>query len=313
MRKKWLLYCLSSLLLISCTKQAPVESKDPIHFLFATPLSTHTLWLQAKEGMEAACKELDIYCDWKGPTSINTSEMEDVIYTGLLQKTDGIITQGVIDPSLIKSGAEAGIPFVLVDSDIKGSKPLAIITKDFTQQAELLLEDIEKTLGKDEKLYLGLQVSELTFDLAQGQIEAVKTVFQKHPGGFEITAISESKSDKLHAREEWQKALNSKMNVALNFAGEGASGCIEAMEASNYQNNVLVYGVDDMSDTIKYINQGKIKGSIVTSFYKYGYDAVYLLYNAYQEKHVDDAKQVSVKILMVNQENINTYQEELNQ
>lgn len=312
MKKKYIVCCMS-LLLVSCVKQESSEPKEPIHFLFATPLSTHTLWLQARDGMETACEELEVYCDWKGPTSIDTKEMDDVIYTGLLQKANGIITQGVIDPELIEQGRIIGIPFVLVDSGIKDSKPLATITKNFTQQAELLLADIEATLGKDEKLYIGLQVSELTFDLAQQQIEAVKQVFQKHPGGFEITAISESKSDKLHAREEWQKVLDRKMNVALNFAGEGASGCVEAMNAADLKKDLLIYGVDDMNDTMNYIRQKKVKGSIVTSFYKYGYDAVYLLYDAYtKDLPLDEGESIAADLLMLNQENIDTYQKELN-
>lgn len=300
-----------TLLFSGCTHTTSSEEKEPIHFLFATPLSAHTLWLQAKEGMQDACNELDIYCDWKGPTSIDTKEMEDVIYTGLLQKTNGIITQGVIDPSLIAQGKEEHIPFVLVDSGIKDSAPQATITKDFTQQADLLLADIEESLGKDEKLYIGMQVSELTFDLAQEQISAVKEVFKKHPGGFEIVALSESKSDKLHAREQWQKVLDQNMNVALNFAGEGASGCVEAMDALGLKKELLIYGVDDMSDTITYIREGKIKGSIVTSFYQYGYDAVYLLYDAYTSNQQSENETIAAKLLMLNQSNLATYQEEL--
>lgn len=296
----------------ACSSHKPDTTKEPVYFLFATPLSNHTLWLQAKDGMEDACNELDIYCDWKGPTSIDTTEMENVIKTGLLQKTDGIITQGVINPSLIEEGNALDIPFVLVDSDIQGSKPLAVITKDFTQQAELLLEDIEKSLGKEEKLYIGVQVSQLSFDLAQGQLNAVKEVFKKHKGGFEIIAVSESKSDKLHSREEWQKNLDSKMNVALNFAGESASGCVEAMESTTFDmSHVLVYGVDDMEDTMQFIKDGKIKGSIVTSFYKYGYDAVYLLYDAVVEGKTGKEHTIAASLLLVNQDNVKTYQKEL--
>ena len=54
----------------------------------------------------------------------------------------------MIDPSLIEQGKNQGIPFVLVDSGIKDSKPLATITKDFDQQADLLLDDIEKRLER---------------------------------------------------------------------------------------------------------------------------------------------------------------------
>lgn len=287
-----------------CDQTVKEKDRDPVYFLFATPLSTHTLWLQAKEGMEDACEELDVYCDWKGPTAIDTDEMNDVVLAGLLQKCDGIITQGVIDPALIEQGKELGIPFVLVDSEIADAQPLVTITKDFTQQAELLLADIEKTLGEDEKLYIGIQVSELSFDLAKQQIEAVKEVFQKHKGGFEITAVSESKSDKLHAREEWQKVLDKRMNVALNFAGENAAGCVEAMQQSHYQGTLLVYGVDDMEDTIQLIKEGKIKGSVVTSFYNYGYEAVHLLYDAVVNQKQVTQDKIPAQLQLIDQDHL---------
>lgn len=308
MKKLFLILCIL-LLSTGCETAQKKEDEDPVYFLFATPLSTHTLWLQAKEGMEDACNELNIYCDWKGPTSIDTNEMDNVVLAGVLQKCDGIITQGVIDPALIEKGAEVGIPFVLVDSGIADASPLATITKDFTQQAELLLNDIEKTLGEEEKLYIGIQVSQLSFDLAQEQIEAVKEVFKKHKGGFEITAISESKSDKLHAREEWQKVLDRRMNVALNFAGENAAGCVEAMQQSGYQGTMLVYGVDDMEDTIQLIKEGKIKGSVVTSFYNYGYEAVYLLYDAVVNHKTLEDPVIGAQLQLIDKAYLNTKQE----
>ena len=309
MKKLCLIFFLLCLGCVGCTSSKFDGKEDPIYFLFATPLSNHTLWLQAKQGMEDACKELEIYCDWKGPTGIDTEEMDDVIQAGILQKCDGIITQGVIDPELIEKGRQQGIPFVLVDSGIKGSEPLATITKDFDQQADILLQDIEKTLGKEEKLYIGIQVSQLSFDLAQGQLHAVEKVFQKHKGGYEIIAISESKSDKLHAREEWQKVLNKKMNVALNFAGEGAAGCIEAIHEENSQKDLLVYGVDDMKDTLNLIKEGKVKGSVVTSFYNYGYEGVKILYDRVVHGVNPESSQIGAKLMLINRDNIASYQQ----
>lgn len=309
MKKLCLIFFLLCLGCVGCTSSKSDGKEDPIYFLFATPLSNHTLWLQAKQGMEDACKELEIYCDWKGPTGIDTEEMDDVIQAGILQKCDGIITQGVIDPELIEKGRQQGIPFVLVDSGIKGSEPLATITKDFDQQADILLQDIEKTLGKEEKLYIGIQVSQLSFDLAQGQLHAVEKVFQKHKGGYEIIAISESKSDKLHAREEWQKVLNKKMNVALNFAGEGAAGCIEAIHEENSQKDLLVYGVDDMKDTLNLIKEGKVKGSVVTSFYNYGYEGVKILYDRVVHGINPESSQIGAKLMLINRDNIASYQQ----
>ena len=89
--------------------------------------------------------------------------MNEVIETGILQQADGIITQGVIDSSLIQEAKEDGIPLILVDSDQPDSERFAYMGKDFKQQAELMLKDVEKHLGTKEKLKIAIQVAESDF------------------------------------------------------------------------------------------------------------------------------------------------------
>lgn len=300
------------LLMTSCTAK-DTKKKEDIYFLFATPLATHTLWLQSKEGMEKACEELDIHCDWKGPIKISVNDMIDVVNTGLLKKSDGIITQGVMDKELIANGRKDGVPIVLVDSPIKGSNPLVTISKDFDEQAALLLQDIEKQVGKNIYLKIGIQVSDKSFDLAKDQIDSIQKVFKKHPGGFEIVAQTESKSDQLTSKNEWISVFkqNTGMNVSINLAGENAIGCVEAKEYMKNSDKILIYAVDDMKDTVSLLKQGKIQGSIVTSFYQYGYDSVHILYD-YVKYHKEPAqKHIPAKIILVNKDNIETYKKEL--
>lgn len=300
------------ILMSSCTK-TELKQQDDTYFLFATPLATHTLWLQAKDGMETACKELNVHCDWKGPIKISVNDMVDVINTGLLKKADGIITQGVVGKDLIAKGMAEGVPIVLVDSPIKGSQPLVTFSKDFDEQATLLLHDIEAKIGKDVYLKIGVQVSDKSFDLAKDQVTAIQKVFQRHPGGFEIVAETESRSDQLTSKNEWISVFkkNTGMNISINLAGENAIGCVEAKEFTKNKDNILIYAVDDMNNTISLIKQGKIEGSIVTSFYEYGYESVYVLYD-YVKYHMKPvAKRIPAKIILVNKHNINTYKKEL--
>lgn len=238
--------------------------------------------------------------------------MEEVIETAIAQKADAIITQGVIDPNIINKAKAKGIPILLVDSDIKDSERFAYLGKDFNEQAELFLIDIEKNLGKDTFLEIGIQVAEKGFDIASQQVDEIKNVFNKHPGGYEIKIVSESKSDSVRAKKEWLNILSTtNINVAINFAGESAVFCNEAAKELKVRDKMLIYGVDDMPDTIKLIKDKQIDGSVVTSFYNYGYEATNWLYN-----YLIDGKQLfekinSVKLVLVTDENVSNYQEEL--
>ena len=250
--------------------------------------------------------------DWIGPIAIDTHEMEEVIETAISQKADAIITQGVIDSSLINKAKEKGIPILLVDSDVEESERFAYLGKNFNEQAKLFLNDIEKHLRKDTFLEIGIQVAEKNFDIATDQIKEIENVFKTHPGGYEIKVVSESKSDSIRAKKEWHNILSTtKINVAINFAGESAVSCNEVANQLNVRDSMLIYGVDDMPETIELIKDGQIDGSVVTSFYNYGYEATNWLYD-----YLVNGKELtqtvnSVKLILVTNENVSSYQEEL--
>lgn len=307
----WIL--IIALTLMGCNSDPTKKSSydERLYFVFVTPLKEHEVWLKAKEGFDDACKEKKIHGDWIGPIAIDTQKMEEVIETAISQKADAIITQGVIDSSLINKAKEKGIPILLVDSDVEESERFAYLGKNFNEQAKLFLNDIEKHLGKDTFLEIGIQVAEKNFDIATDQIKEIENVFKTHPGGYEIKVVSESKSDSIRAKKEWHNIMSTtKINVAINFAGESAVSCNEVANQLNVRDSMLIYGVDDMPETIELIKDGQIDGSVVTSFYNYGYEATNWLYD-----YLVNGKELtqtvnSVKLILVTNENVSSYQEE---
>lgn len=312
--KKIVYVLIIMLMLTGCTSDTAENDSfdDRLYFVFATPLKDHEVWLKAKEGFDDACREKKIYGDWIGPIAIDTQKMEEVIETAISQRADAIITQGVIDSTLIKKAKEKGIPILLVDSDVEESERFAYLGKNFNEQAKLFLNDIEKRLGKETFLEIGIQVAEKNFDIATDQIKEIESVFKMHPGGYEIKVISESKSDSIRAKKEWHNILSTtKINVAINFAGESAVSCNEVANQLNVRDSMLIYGVDDMPETIELIKDGQIDGSVVTSFYNYGYEATNWLYDYLVEGKELTQTVNSVKLILVTSENVFSYQEEL--
>lgn len=311
MRKFIFILCVI-LLLTGCQK-AEEQSESYYYFLFATPLREHPIWLQAKEGFFDACDEYGVRCDWIGSTTIDTNKMEEVVETGILQGADGIITQGVIQDQYIEEAKAKGIPMILVDSDMANTSRLAFMGKDFHEQAKILLEDIEAKYGKEKHLNIAIQVAEYSFAIAKDQISQIEEVFQTHPGGYKIRSISESKSDKVRAKQEWEQTLkeNKDVNVSINFAAESAQFCYEAAKEQGIRETMLIYGVDDMPDTLALIRNHAIDGSVViNSFYDYGYESVKLLYD-YKTKGIEpEDRIISPNLIIVNNDNIDFYKEE---
>ena len=304
---------LITLVLSGCQAQTH-EEEDYLYFLFATPLRNHVIWLQAKAGFEQACEDLGIRHDWIGPDVIDTEAMEDVMWTGLLQDADAIVTQGVVSDELVNFAWELGIPVFLVDSDMPDSQRICYMGKDFKEQAELLLAHIEERVAPDTELRIAIQVAESSFAIAQEQIKQVEDVFARHPGGYEIVSVSDSKSEEARARKEWSTVIQEHpdINVAINFAAESAEFCWEAIENNGLRDQVLIYGADDIPANLELIREGKADGIVVTSFYQYGYRSVELLYD-YLVNGKMPPQQEKTDLQIVDRTNVDTYQENENE
>ncbi len=101
------------------------------------------------------------------------------------------------------------------------------------------------------------------------------------------------------------------INLSVSFAGESAHACGEIAYNLGIKDHLFVFGVDDMKTTIDYIKKGYIDASIVTSFYQYGYNSLYLLYQYKTENKVPVSVNQPVELIVVNKDNADTYMEEL--
>lgn len=306
---KHIMLTLLIILLGGCHAAKEADNKKGTYILFVAPLVDHNLWLQTKTGFMDACELYQYHCDWIGPKTIDTNRMNDVMKTGILQKTDAIITQGVVDAEIVNAAVSIGIPVILVDSDMPQSKRTAYSGKDFHYQAQLILENIEANWGKDKKLIISIQVAQESFTIATEQIEQVKEVFQNHPGGFEIVSVTSSRSDEIRAKKEWAQTLNDHpdINVAINFAGESAAPCYEMMKAAKKNNDYLIYGVENMDETMRLLKENKINGTITTSFYDYGFETVKYLNAYFNAADKPDKEIIPATIQLVTPDNVEEY------
>lgn len=309
-----------TLSLFACKTNTPSTSsesqpeKKPLHIVYVSPLLSHPIWLVAKDGFDQACKELKIQGDWVGPQGISPEEMATLIDTAVAQKADGIITQGLVPAEPVNAAIKAGIPVIVVDSDIAGATGrLAYLGKDVQKQAQLIYDAARKKIGDDKKITGAIQVSALNYQIALDQIEADKVAFSKHPGGFELVHISESKADKVTGTTEWENTLKTypNINVAINHSAEAAASCFKAVDEAGLKDKVAIYAVDDMVETIDLIKNGSIEGTVVVSFWNYGYQAAYWLYQNITEGRKPASVINDAGTFLVTKENIDSYADAL--
>lgn len=307
--------------LIGCTSASQNEApekkgeteKEQLHFVYVSPLLAHPVWLIAKEGFDQACEELGIQGDWVGPQNVSPEEMTKLVETAVAQKADAIITQGLVPAGPVDVAIKAGIPTLVVDSDIADVDRLAFFGKDVNVQAELFYNDIVNKLGKDTKLYVSLQVAALNYQIAHDQINAIEALLKNHPGGYELVNISESKSDKMKAITEWENTLKAypEVNVCINLAAEAGPACSNVVKNLDKKSDILVYAVDDIDETIALVKEGNIDGTVVTSFFNYGYQSAYWLYQHITEGLTPDEVINDAGTILVTNDNIDKYKEKL--
>lgn len=284
--------------------------EEPLHFVYVSPLLSHPIWLVAKEGFEDACADLGIQGDWVGPQGISPEEMAKLIDTAVAQKADGIITQGLVPAEPVNNAINAGIPVLVVDSDISDADGrLAYIGKDNANQARLIRESVEARLDPSTPIVCAVQVAALNYEVAYEEIDTLKAAFEDWPGGFEVVNISESKSDKLISTNAWQNTFQTypEINLAVNFAAEAGPACANVVTEMNIKDNVLVFAVDDEAETLDLIRAGAIDGTVVVSFYNYGYQAAYWLWQHVTEGLTPENVVNPASLIMVEASNVDTY------
>jgi len=297
--------------LTSVTAAGNQEAADDgqLHFVYVSPLLAHPVWLIAKDGFDQAVSELNIKGDWVGPQGIAPEEMAKLIETAVAQKADAIITQGLVPAAPVQAAIDEGIAVLVVDSPIDAEGQLAFFGKDVNVQAKAIYDDVVASYGDSADLKVSIQVAALNYQIAVDQIEAIKTQFAGYGGSFELVNISESKSDRMKATTEWENTLKAypEINVAINLAAEAGPACASVVRDMGIKDSVLIYAVDDIDETLDLIRSGNIDGTVATSFYNYGYQAAYWLYQNITEGRTPAMLFNDAGTIIVNNANVETY------
>ena len=287
-------------------------STEDLHFVFVSPLLSHPIWLIAKEGFETACEELGIQGDWVGPQGLSAEEMAQLVDTAVAQGADAIITQGICPVSPLENAINEGVKVLMVDSDSADlDGRLAYLGKDLDKQAQLMYEEVAKVIPEDEKIVMSIQCADLTSQFYVDQNAAVEEVFSQHPGGFELVNTTLSKSDKATGTNEWLNTFNTypEINVCINLAAEAAAACVTAADELGITDDLTIVGVDDTDENLELLREGKILCTSVVSFWNYGYQAAYWLYQNITEGRVPEQVINDGGTMMVTTDNVDEYNE----
>ncbi|MCJ8012946.1 substrate-binding domain-containing protein [Paenibacillus sp. KQZ6P-2] len=247
------------------------------HIVLIAQELDNPFWREMEQGADQAADKLGMKIDYMGPIRIDPSEQMRLLEKSIAAKPDAILVQGIGNPEydqLIGKAVDQGIPVLTVDADEPGSRRLAYVGTDNRKAGEQLGELVVKNEARNGQI--GVIIGSEA-DNQRLRLEGFRSVISAAPG-FQIIDVRSSNISRIGAAEQAEAMLKQHPDIStiVGFSALDAAGIVEGVTAAG-QEDVSVYGFDDLEVTRKGISEGDIKASVVQQPGEIGAKAVYLL------------------------------------
>lgn len=250
---------------------------DPLEFVFVTPLVAHPVWDVARDGFEDAAEAFGFSGQYVGPQGIDPAEMVNQIEIAIAQGVDGIISMPIAPEAMrpvFKKAAEANIPVVFVGSIDAESPSLASVGTDEVNLGRIGAEAIIAHFESLGSPPIRAVVMQSTMDASF----AVKTrdSYLEHLAAypdFKMVINEWNNSDMMTAIQKYEAifATYPEINLVISANGEAGPAAAKVVIEQRLQDKITIVAIDDVAETLDYIADGVIWGTVAQNFYKMGY------------------------------------------
>lgn len=262
----------------NAAKSQSASSKP--HFVFVTPLMANPYWDVVEKGWKDAGAKFNAQVDYVGPTQLNVNQMVNYVESAIAEKVDGIATMALNAAAMEKPIADAkaaGIPVVLVDTDDPHSQRDAYAGTSNFNAGEMAGEYLAKLMGGNATI--GILTGRLDQANLVDRVNGFKKAVSKYPN-MKVVDMQpdDSNLQKGITAAEAMLLANPGINAMFGSEGFGAPALGTVVKEASKVGQIKIVGFDDLPETIAYIKDGIVSGTIVQKQYVMGYLAVeYLL------------------------------------
>ena len=236
---------------------------------------SNPFWVSMKDGYANTAKEFGVTIDVQAAPQENSVSAQLDTFENMVSKDyDALVGHTITSQNLIPglvSAAEKGIPTIIdMRVDLKaaleaGAKPIVIGLVDFVAQGRIGAEYIVSRLGTDggEVAIIeglpGAPQSEARRDGAKAVFEAADgiTLVSVQPADWDRTKAYTVATNLLQAHPDLKGIMCANDIMAL--------AAVEAIEAAGKAGQVVVVGIDLISEGKEAIAQGRLAGSVAFS------------------------------------------------
>ncbi|MHB8523893.1 MAG: ABC transporter substrate-binding protein [Limisphaerales bacterium] len=275
--------------------------------------TTHEFWksinagaFKARDELAAAGTRVDVI--WKGPLREDDRDQQiQVVENFMTRHVSGIVLAPLDEQALarpVASAVQAGVPVVIIDSDLKSDKYVSFVATDNYQGGQLAGKCLAKLLdGKGNVILLRYAVGSASTELREaGFLDTLK----QSPG---IKIIS---SD-VYAGATRETAYQASQNL-LNRFGREVDGVFAPNEPSTIAmtkalrdigkagGKVKMVGFDAGSQSVADLKHGDVQGLVVQNPVRMGYLGVMTMVRHLQGEKVP--KRIDTGVVLVTPENM---------
>lgn len=277
---------------------------EELNFVWVNPQLGIEYWSAADEGAKAAAKDFGVNIDIVGSVQVSAETQVSYIDTAISQQVDGIITcpwDETAFADVIKRAAEAGIPFVAVDTDCPVDGRSVFYGTSNYEAGQLAGEQmIELTGGKAN---ICVMASVLTSPNQQERIQGFTDAIADYPD-MQILTEEQSDSELTVAVDKAGACYLAYPECDAFFGASAVDGLGAAKAAEEQGRDITVVGFDDTEENIQYVKEEKIHALLVQDPYMMVYSGVEALIKINNGEKIDEVVN-SVPVKVVTAGNVN--------
>jgi len=248
--------------------------------------TTHEFWksvhagaLQAKADLAAEGVAVDII--WKGPLREDDRELQMQVVEGFTTRgVKGIVLAPLDSKALVpavETAASAGIPTVIIDSDLMTTQQVSFVATDNFRGGQLAGEHLASLLGEQGKVIL-LRYAVGSASTEQREAGFLEVLTNRFPGLELISSDQYGNATRETAYQASQNLLNRfgrDVNGIFCPNETTTLGMLKALkDIGRAGGDVKMVGFDANTVSVSDLREGHLQGLIVQNPFRMGYEGV---------------------------------------
>lgn len=257
-------------LLFSSCSSGPSHVSTEKYFLVCAN-SKIPYWQEAAAGLLTAARELRVQAEVAGPETYDANAELDEFRRVVSLKPAGILVSPG-NPALLKpeidAAIAAGIPVITVDSDAPTSKRLFFVGTNNFQAGQLGGKTLAKLLnGKGNVIFFTIQGQENL----EERLNGYKAALEDSPG-IKIQEVIDMKGDPRIAFDLMMdmSTKNAVPDAIVSLESLSGSEVAEVLDRNKIEGKVII-AMDTATNTLDWIEKGKIAATIMQKPFTMGY------------------------------------------